>query len=232
MKNFRRPYSAQSLADFWRRWHISLSTWFRDYVYISLGGNRTSVARWHANILVVFLLSGLWHGAGWTFVLWGALHGIYLLSARWLAPLRAGAARELGLRRKPRVLALLRVVTTFHLVCFAWIFFRAASLADAMTLVRGLFTGLATQLTTPGALTWQARSLGDQFIDFAPFDGAVAAAAVVVLVAVHTLQARYGESRWLSRWPIWARWPAYWATMLAIIVFGVDGAEQFIYFQF
>jgi D-alanyl-lipoteichoic acid acyltransferase DltB (MBOAT superfamily) len=125
MENFDRPYFAASPADFWRRWHISLSTWFRDYVYIPLGGDRHGKARWAAAILITFLLSGLWHGANWTFVAWGAVHGLLLLASRLL-------------ERLPKTI---RTVLTFHLVTLGWIYFRAPSLGDAHAFMARLFTG-------------------------------------------------------------------------------------------
>ncbi len=142
-ENFRRPYAAQTERDFWRRWHVSLTGWFTDYVYIPLGGSRRGLPRRLANILAVFLLSGLWHGAGWTFVVWGLIHGLYqaggvLLERRKGAPSRVGA-----------VLPVLARVRTFLLVTFPWLFFRAASLGDAFVLLSRLpagWDGLASVL--------------------------------------------------------------------------------------
>lgn len=128
MENFDRPYFAASPAEFWKRWHISLSTWFRDYVYIPLGGDREGKGRWVAAILGTFLLSGLWHGANWTFVAWGAFHGLLIVLAR-----TAGKVVPL-----PRLAGIL---LTFHLVVLGWIYFRATSLADAHYIFERLFTG-------------------------------------------------------------------------------------------
>jgi len=122
MENFDRPYFAASPADFWRRWHISLSTWFRDYVYIPLGGDRQGKVRWAGAVLVTFLLSGLWHGANWTFVVWGAYHGALVVLTR--------AAGKLA-----RLPAAVRVFLTFHLVTIGWIYFRAPSLSVAHQLL-------------------------------------------------------------------------------------------------
>src|SRR6185369_6184807 len=101
MKNFDRPYWARSIGEFWHRWHISLSTWFRDYLYIPLGGNRVSKWRWYTNLMVTFLVSGLWHGANWTFVAWGALHGTYLVTSIWTESVRRSFTRAIGLDRLP-----------------------------------------------------------------------------------------------------------------------------------
>jgi D-alanyl-lipoteichoic acid acyltransferase DltB (MBOAT superfamily) len=155
MENFDRPYAAASVAEFWTRWHRSLSTWFRDYLYIPLGGNRVGPLRWGGNILVVFLASGLWHGANWTFVIWGALHAAYLVVERALGG-------RLG--RLPHVA---RVGLTFALVACAWIFFRATSLADANYIVAHLPTGW-------GAAVWPE----------APGEIALAAVAAVLVLAL------------------------------------------------
>jgi D-alanyl-lipoteichoic acid acyltransferase DltB (MBOAT superfamily) len=132
MLNFNNPYVADSLGDFWNRWHISLSTWFRDYVYIPLGGSRGGAAATYRNIALTMLLSGLWHGAAWTFVIWGGLHALGRIATRALE--RSDFYR----RRVPR---LVKQLLVFAFVTFAWVFFRAASLADAMVVVRGIATG-------------------------------------------------------------------------------------------
>jgi D-alanyl-lipoteichoic acid acyltransferase DltB (MBOAT superfamily) len=141
-ENFRHPYLAESPSEFWRRWHISLSTWLRDYLYISLGGNRRGTLRTYVNLLVTMLLGGLWHGAAWTFVLWGGFHGV------WLALHRACAGERAG---PPRTPLWLRRVVTFHLVCLGWVLFRAGSLATAGAIFAGLFSG---------RMLWEALPLG------------------------------------------------------------------------
>jgi len=137
MDNFNAPYQAKSIPEFWRRWHISLSTWFKDYVYFSLGGNRVSVPRWYLNILIVFVISGIWHGASWNFVIWGALHGVFQLiglSFNRLFPTRA-ADQQTGLA------AWVYRMWTFSLVTLAWVFFRLPHFAD----IPGFFKGLGQQ---------------------------------------------------------------------------------------
>lgn len=128
MTNFRRPYFSSSVSEFWTRWHISLSTWFRDYLYIPLGGNRVSKPRWLFNLFITFLVSGLWHGANWTFVVWGALNGFYLILEVLLF--------------KERKKNLLNVLVTFVLINFAWIFFRANSIGDAFYIIKTIATNL------------------------------------------------------------------------------------------
>jgi len=128
MDNFKRPYLSKNISEFWQRWHISLSTWFRDYVYIPLGGNRVSNRKWVFNVLMVFLLSGLWHGANYTFIVWGGLHGLYYLIERYF---------PLTIR-----FSLIKGLMTFLAVAFAWIFFRAASMQEAYAVIQGCINSL------------------------------------------------------------------------------------------
>lgn len=132
IENFQNPYGAKNISEFWHRWHISLSTWFRDYLYIPLGGSRTSLTRWMFNIMVVFLLSGLWHGANWTFAIWGALHGFFIIVSR----LRQKFFSSLD----DRMPDAFKILITFNLVAFGWIFFRADDLSMARDVVLGLFS--------------------------------------------------------------------------------------------
>ncbi len=147
MENFRRPYFAKSIREFWQRWHISLSTWFRDYLYKSLGGNKSTNWRWYYNIMIVFLVSGLWHGASWTFVIWGGLHGLYYLFSYWTRNLRPELIRLFKLNRVPFLLKILRILFIFNIVSFGWIFFRANNLTDAIFIVTHLFTGIGDVLS-------------------------------------------------------------------------------------
>ena len=140
MTNFNRPYFARNIAEFWKRWHISLSTWFRDYLYISLGGNKVSIPRWYFNLFFVFLISGLWHGANWTFIIWGALNGFYLVFALVTQKARDRINELTGLTRIPIVHRGLQILITFILTCFAWIFFRANNLHDATVIIKRMAT--------------------------------------------------------------------------------------------
>lgn len=131
MINFNRPYLAQSIGEFWARWHISLSTWFRDYLYIPLGGNRTTKAKWLRNLTIVFLLSGLWHGANWTFIVWGGLHAVYLIFGTLTAAFRNKYFPSLGKLNK-----ISNQIVVFVLVSFAWIFFRAETFSKATLIIK------------------------------------------------------------------------------------------------
>jgi D-alanyl-lipoteichoic acid acyltransferase DltB (MBOAT superfamily) len=217
MKNFERPYAARSIADFWKRWHISLSTWFRDYVYIPLGGNRVSKWKWYRNLLFVFMLSGLWHGANWTFVCWGALHGMYLVVAYWTEPMRARIRSLSGLESMPRVKGALQVVITFHLVLVGWVFFRAGSVGDAFTILARVIGGGPAELSDVGLTTF------DLLVGFG-------ALALLELFQWFTRQKRLPD--WIRPQPIWVRWPAYYLLVSLVIVLGKFSSQQFIYFQF
>jgi D-alanyl-lipoteichoic acid acyltransferase DltB (MBOAT superfamily) len=226
MKNFDRPYRSRSVHEFWSRWHISLSTWFRDYLYIPLGGNRVTVPRWYFNLGVVFLLSGLWHGANWTFVIWGALHGCYLILALMTTTLRAKLVRAVGLTRFPRLHHLLQTVTTFALVCFAWIFFRAKTASEALHIVRSSLADLPADLRA----LW-----GHQPLDLglgAASQVWIGILAVLLMEAVHVLQNRGSLRQLIRAKPAPLRWGIYFASCLLILFLGVFGDRQFIYFQF
>lgn len=132
MENFRTPYFSKSVSEFWKRWHISLSSWFRDYLYVPLGGNRVSQPRIYINLLIVFLVSGLWHGAQWGFVIWGGLHGLYLVFAQ---------IRDKLFPKMPSMPVALQVMSVFMLSWFAWIFFRAGSLSGAKSIFKGIAQG-------------------------------------------------------------------------------------------
>lgn len=139
MENFRTPYIAASIKEFWSRWHISLSTWFRDYLYIPLGGNRTRKSRWMLNLFLVFLISGIWHGANWTYVVWGALHGLFLM----VAIVKDDIFEKKGIQfsKNNKLIHWINVFITFQLACFAWIFFRANSIHDAFTIIEKIGYG-------------------------------------------------------------------------------------------
>lgn len=223
MENFRRPYFARSPSEFWGRWHISLSTWFRDYLYISLGGNRVSLPRWYLNLMIVFLVSGLWHGAAWTFVLWGGLHGLYVVGDVASKSLRGKLAQRLGLDRQPTIQVMLSGFVTFSLVCLAWVFFRANSVAEAFLLLNNLLP--LTHFDNLNA-PWAA------VVSNPTQQMALSLGLILLLVTAHWVQ----EQRWptVTLWqrPLWFRWAAYLGLTLAIMNLGITEEVPFIYFQF
>ena len=224
--NFRQPYQSASVPEFWRRWHISLSSWFRDYVYIPLGGSRVAPVRAYFNLLAVFLISGLWHGANFTFVLWGGLHGLYLVLSIWARPGRAWLAQRTGLAAHPRLRRGLGVLVTFGLVAYAWIFFRANTLDDALFISRHLFSG------------WEhlgGRQMATLLLDFSQHyrpELAVAALAVGLMLAVEYLGSRRSPQAWVAAQPWPTRWVGYVGLVLLIIYLGIFNSTSFIYFQF
>ncbi|MEO5616698.1 MAG: MBOAT family O-acyltransferase, partial [Candidatus Eisenbacteria bacterium] len=233
VRNFDRPYFSASIGEFWRRWHISLSSWFRDYVYLPLGGNRVAVPHWLFNLFLTFLVSGLWHGARWTFVMWGALNGLYLIAEILLSRPAAAAAKALRLDRVPYLRRGFGIPLTFALTCFAWIFFRANSLEDALTVARLVPEGLAS-LAAPllrldlVGLYGQLRGIGLQQEEFV-----LAFASIAVLLGVDALGVRHDLRGLVARQPWPLRWAVYYTSIAVILLFGAfNSAQQFIYFQF
>lgn len=226
MTNFDRPYHARTVAEFWRRWHISLSTWFRDYVYLPMGGNRVPLPRWALNIMVVFVISGLWHGASWTFIIWGALHGMFLLVGALTANFRGRLASASGLARFARLHTVLQVLVTFALVNLGWIFFRANSVADAWHILTRLPTGWS-ELNNSMGLQRLAINLAT---DFQAMLGCLA--AILVVEGYHYLQCFRPAAVEVTTWPWWKRWGLYYAAIYAIVLLAAGSTGQFIYFQF
>jgi D-alanyl-lipoteichoic acid acyltransferase DltB (MBOAT superfamily) len=209
MVNFRQPYLADSLQDFWRRWHISLSTWLRDYLYIPLGGNRRGALFTYRNLMITMLLGGLWHGASWTFVIWGGIHGVGLALERLMGVGRqaeGGAAARFGLA------TWLRRVVVFHLVCLAWVFFRAEDLGSALAFLSGL-----------PVLTWRPEYLvGLKFL----------ALVVGPLFLVDLINEARREEYLLEGVSAWRRLGVATAFMMVLTAFSGNELNAFIYFQF
>ena len=217
MENFNRPYFAKSIREFWQRWHISLSTWFRDYLYIPLGGNRAVKWRWYYNLFITFLVSGLWHGANWTFAIWGALHGLFLIVEIATGNCWQKAANFLFPNEPSFWNRAFRVCVTMIQVCFAWIFFRANTVQDAFTVLRKMFlfeSDIWLQVVGKGSLVLSAM-------------------LVLILLAVHMKERGTAINEYVGRLPASARWSVYAAAFWAIVISGVFGVRQeFIYFQF
>ena len=227
MENFRCPYLATSISDFWRRWHISLSSWFRDYIYIPLGGNRKGAVRKYLNIMIVFLLSGLWHGAGWTFVIWGGLHGLYQVVGALFKPVREKIAAFLKVNRLSSSSKVVSVIFTFGLVSFAWISFRAENLISVAEICKRFMHPQIWELFdgTICTLGLDHPNLAVMFL------------GLMLVIAVDILNERgIFISKYIARERLWIRWPIYIITILVILICGVWGAgydtASFIYYQF
>jgi alginate O-acetyltransferase complex protein AlgI len=207
-RNFNAPYTATNPQDFWRRWHISLSSWLRDYLYFPLGGSRGGAWRTALNLMITMVLGGLWHGASWTFVIWGALHGLYLIVHRQWSALGWALIRRLRQTLAWRWIARLLL---FHAVCLGWVFFRAPSFHIAFTVLH--------RLTAPGMLTLATGPV-------------VLALALGLAGQFQPLRWRKALECELGRWPALLRGAAFAATISAIEMLGPSGVVPFIYFQF
>jgi len=215
MTNFNRPYFARDISEFWKRWHISLSTWFKDYLYISMGGNKVSVPRWYFNLFFVFLVSGLWHGANWTYIIWGALNGFYLVFAIISQGFRKKINDFTGIGRLPGFHHALQILTTFALTCFAWIFFRANNVTDAFMIVRKIveFKG-PVFFESPSELIYPFISI------------------ILLLMIEFKMEYYKGDFSLLSNKNLAVRFSSYALLILIILMLGVFDGGQFIYFQF
>lgn len=202
VENFHRPYFATSVTDFWRRWHISLSTWLRDYLYIPLGGNRGGKILTYRNLMLTMLLGGLWHGASWTFLVWGGLHGLYL-----------SVEKALGIGDESRVPAFLRRILVFHLVCFAWIFFRAASFQEAWMVLGYLVEMFRTPFHFGGLHTKLCLM-------------------ALFLLVFETLEARLQLHQRFQSAPVAIRVALLYGAILVVCLFAELNPKSFIYFQF
>ena len=225
MKNFDHPYTATTIKEFWARWHISLSSWFRDYLYIPLGGSRCPKWRHLMNLFIVFLVSGLWHGANWTFVIWGAIHGVYQVIGNLTAKPRRALIERCGRTEKSLPVVWIRRVITFALVAFAWIFFRANNVSDAFSFVGTLFSFEGSFADT---LSLMELDLNRILL--------VIASLIILFITDRALKyedvpERLDESRILTKngsfvyylWAIIALW---------VLLVSQDLVSSFIYFQF
>ncbi|MFN8321444.1 MAG: MBOAT family O-acyltransferase [Chitinophagales bacterium] len=231
MKNFNIPYYAKSISEFWSRWHISLSTWFRDYLYIPLGGNKGGELKAQRNVFIVFMVSGLWHGANWTFVFWGFLHGLYTVVGRFSKSFRSAAVNKVV---TPGSVAasgvnLLEVFFNFLLVTFTWVFFRANSMTHAFDILQNCFkTYFLPQgnSVTAFVLNWMKE------LNMGVSDVLVLGSAIFILEAGHWVLNCHSGQSWMEERPVWVRYFIYCAITTLILVFGNFGVKQFIYFQF
>lgn len=226
--NFDAPYLSRSVGEFWRRWHVSLGSWFRDNLYIPLGGNRKGKGRRYLNLMVVFLASGLWHGADWSFVAWGGLNGLYQIAGALTKPLRRRAMNVLGLRRDSLGHKVLQTLITFALVDFAWIFFRAESLSAALFVIRSMFTVHNPWVLFDGSL----YRLG---LDQKNFQLMVL--CILLLLAVDwRKRAGVCTRRVIAGQDALARWLVFAVSVNLILLLGRWGIgydpASFIYFQF
>ncbi|MCD8506716.1 MBOAT family protein [Candidatus Woesebacteria bacterium] len=219
VENFNHPYTATSITDFWRRWHMSLSRWFRDYLYIPLGGNRQGLSRTALNLFIVFALCGLWHGAAWTFVLWGALHGVVM------------AIERIGMHvwsRKFQIPAVVSMAYTYGVVLASWVLFRAQNLADAAYIYRYALSG-AKNFWRPDYI-WATLN---QVFGTNQLEMAIVLACLAMISAWEFGALDFGIRRWPRVWgqPV-VRWTFYSVAVVLIFLLGQTEIQEFIYFQF
>ncbi len=215
MINFRRPFFSRSFSEFWKRWHISLITWFKDYLYIPLGGNRVPKWRWYLNIILVWTISGLWHGAGWNFVLWGSISGLFLILAVWLKPLRVKFWELTKWSQETRLHRAAQILFTFFLFYFVQFFFRANSTSDSIQIIHKVFTD------------WGPVFIGEMsHFAYAWF-------GIIFLIIVEYCQEYHSESiKFINSNNVVIRYLTYASIILLILMIGVFDGSQFIYFQF
>lgn len=215
-QNFNNPYMATSIADFWRRWHISFSRWILDYIFkpLQLGWRDYKNAGTAAALLVTFIISGIWHGANWGFVIWGLLHGIYLASSIYYKPVKQKIHKML---KFPLLTKIIQITITFNLVCFAWIFFRASKVTDALYIVTHLFAGSHTMKA---------------YLDNSRSELALVFMLIVFLIVSSQMINSVRIVQWFYKSNIFVRWPVYICLVLLTIILNVNADKVFIYFQF
>ena len=219
MLNFETPYFSKSLSEFWRRWHISLSSWFRDYVYIPLGGSRVSETKVSFNIMVTFLLSGLWHGANWTFILWGALHGLVVVIEKQILTVTNHLKNNF-------VIDFMKISLTFSFVCITWIFFRSETIYDAFLIFNNLFIDIASYTN------YEEISLKFRGIGLKPSDMVYCLALIIFLITIEIVTKNNKILNNLKNKKLFIV-AFYYILLIFILIFGTqNNANNFIYFQF
>lgn len=218
MRNFAFPYFSRDIAEFWRRWHISLSTWFRDYVYIPLGGSRGGTWGKVRNTFIIFIVSGFWHGANWTFIIWGLLNALYFLPLLLSDKTRSHIQIVAKGRTFPAIGELMRMLVTFGLTLLAWIFFRARDVTHAFTYIRDLLIGLTSKAGYVESYNFAFWEIG-------------ATLPLLILFFVLGRDEQFGLSEIGAKWPTVFRWIFYYALIISILVFA-GKQQEFVYFQF
>ena len=226
-ENFRHPLFSVSIRDFWRRWHISLSSWFRDYVYIPLGGSRRGTVRKYVNTLVVFTLSGIWHGAGATFLVWGLLQGVYLVAGSLSLGPRQRLLNRFGVSENSRILRLLRQLGCYLLLSFSLLIFRADRLGQAAHMLFNMVRGFSYCQFIDGSLLAIGLDMADMLALFL---------SLLVLLAVSLLQEQRSVRDLIAAQPLLLRWSVYLLGLFSVLIFGVYGpgysSAQFLYMDF
>lgn len=229
MENFNTPYFARNIKDFWNRWHISLSSWFKDYLYIPLGGSRKGIIRKYINLFIVFLVSGLWHGASWNFVVWGGIHGIYRVIGEASLTFRQKLIKKLSINTECFSWRFFENISTFGMVVFAWIFFRSNTLVDALNFIKRM-------ITRPDPWIFFNGRIYNFSLD--RIDMNILIFSIVMLFLVDLVKKINNQTidEFLIKQNVWFRWIIIIVLIWMIFIFGIYGPafdpQQFIYFQF
>ena len=227
-QNFNQPYFAKNIKEFWKRWHISLSSWLQDYVYISLGGSRKGKIRTYCNLMITFLVSAVWHGKGIKFLIWGGLHGMYQIAGRITERFRSGLLSKIGVKKENKIVCILQTCITFVMVDFAWLFFSASSTKDALVIIYRILTEFQFSKT----MADKYYLLGTREESFV-----LLFLAVVILFIIDMIHERnISISDWIEKKHIIVRWTIYLMAALIVISGFIYnyGAEvtNFLYAQF
>lgn len=227
MENFKKPYFSKNIKEFWERWHISLSSWFKDYLYIPLGGNKKGVLRTYFNTFITFLISGLWHGANWTFVFWGAINGIYQI----IGSIKFRAVSKINFRIKSRfishILNFIKIIITFLLICFAWIFFRANSISEGLYIASNLFNDIQNIFN----IQYLYNILGGFGLNI--FEIMLVSFCILILILIEFFEKDKRIYYRLEKLPFFIRFAFYYVLIVIILsTGGFNNAGEFIYFQF
>lgn len=222
-RNFQTPYFSKSIGEFWRRWHISLNNWFRDYVYIPLGGNRVSRSRFYFNVFFVFLISGLWHGASWNFVVWGGFLGLMIIIEQVTKPISAQAKQLFG----TVAISVGGWMWTIGVILISWVFFRATDLGAAINLLSNVFT------PSSGYFSLSSTNLsGSVFVGLPLWSLALCVVLIAFLFIIEFIHDRINLLNVVSSLPRWVQWSVHYAMMAAVLILGRFETNEFIYFQF
>lgn len=240
--NFKRPFLAETISELWRRWHTSLHEWWKQYLYIPLGGNRVFNSRWHLNILIVFLISGLWHGPDWKFVCWAGIHAWYVLFSQWTKQIRSAIIAFVKIEKFTIVYKTIRILITFILFAIAGIFFRANSISDAVFIVKNSFYGLDVVMRCIIAMDYEnikSALMNQQKITILGFtkpafisEIIVLMLAVFLLLTIEIYLEMHSSTKILriSNRPWYVRWTLYFVLIFSIFFLGMFSGQPFIYF--
>jgi D-alanyl-lipoteichoic acid acyltransferase DltB (MBOAT superfamily) len=224
IKNFNRPLFSKSIVDLWRRWHMSMMSWFRDYLYIPLGGNRVSKTRHYFNTIVTFTVSGFWHSANWTFIIWGFINGILIIISTNTRGIRDRIRTMIGLEKFPVLKSIWQIAVTIFIFGFGAVLFRARNIGETSYIVKNLLNGLGGQLLN---ITSFKMDIGMSW-----GKATIMIISIIILIAVEFLQRKGSVREMISKKPVYIRFSAYYILLLWILIFGEFGSKSFIYFQF